>query len=167
MKQLSIISFGSPSQEEIDQFERRTAARAIVFDADKNIAMLFVSKEGYHKLPGGGVDEGESLQDALHRECMEEIGCSIKIEREVGSIVEYRTQWNLHQESFCWIAKLVGGKGLPHLTEEEIAAGFFVEWMPLARAIDLISNEKPIVYEGTFIAKRDLLFLQEAARLLS
>ena len=37
----------------------REASRAILFDENDLIPLLFVSKYNYHKLPGGGIDEGE------------------------------------------------------------------------------------------------------------
>ncbi len=40
-------------------------------------------------MPGGGVDSGESLHDALHREMKEEVGWRIEIGREVGSAAEF------------------------------------------------------------------------------
>ena len=39
--------------------ERKTG-RAIIFDDAKNVALLHVTKKHYHKLPGGGVEEGEN-----------------------------------------------------------------------------------------------------------
>ena len=76
-------------------------------------------KLNYYKLPGGGVEEGEDLQIALKRECKEEIGCNVEIIREVGQINEYRKMFNIKQISFCFLAKVVGGKGEPELTEGE------------------------------------------------
>src|SRR5450830_1921296 len=78
-------------------YRERRASRAVVFDRDGNIALLDVSKRGYHKLPGGGIDEGEDILAALNRETMEEIGCTIGNIRELGIIEEYRNNYELHQ----------------------------------------------------------------------
>ncbi len=39
---------------------------------------------------GRGIEEGEDNIEALKRECMEEIGCTITNVRELGVIEEYR-----------------------------------------------------------------------------
>jgi len=59
----------------------RNAARALIV-RDNNILLL--RKEGYaegerYALPGGGQDLGETLEQALIRECFEEIGTRVQI----------------------------------------------------------------------------------------
>ena len=55
------------------QFVERIAARAVVFDAHNNVALLHATNKGYHKLPGGGVEAGESVEEVLAREMAEEM----------------------------------------------------------------------------------------------
>ncbi|MEO8862807.1 MAG: NUDIX domain-containing protein [Candidatus Saccharimonadales bacterium] len=57
-------------------FRERRAARAVLLDDNAQVHMLNVSKHGYHKLPGGGIEAGEDILSALERELMEEVGCS-------------------------------------------------------------------------------------------
>jgi ADP-ribose pyrophosphatase YjhB (NUDIX family) len=59
----------------------RNAARALILQDDN---ILLLRKDGYEKgerfaLPGGGQDLGETLEQALHRECLEEIGTRVEI----------------------------------------------------------------------------------------
>lgn len=146
-------------------YKERRASRAIVFDRDGKVALLDVTKHGYHKLPGGGIDEGEDIKMALHREVQEEIGCSIENISELGIIEEYRNNYELHQTSYCFLADLVGEKGTPNLEEGEAADGFKPVWMNLEDAIKTLESEKGVKYGEKFMCLRDLTFLQEAAKL--
>lgn len=61
--------------------EIRNAARALIVRQEK---ILLLRKEGGGRgkrfaLPGGAQDPGETLKEALNRECMEEIGTSVDI----------------------------------------------------------------------------------------
>lgn len=67
-----------------DKFEIREAARAVVFDENNFMPLLFVSKHNYHKLPGGGIEKGENKMQGLEREFLEETGCEIEVDREIG-----------------------------------------------------------------------------------
>ncbi len=149
-------------EEEMAALPLRQAARAIVFDQKEQVALLHVTKKGYYKLPGGGVEAGEDLVSALKRECLEEIGCEIEVGRQIGMIVEYRKKLGVRQESYCYVAKVRGEKGEPTLTPSEIEEGFETIWAPIEKAIELIERGTQVKdYLGKFIVKRDLIFLKE------
>ena len=124
---------------DLSNIEIREAVRVVLLDEQGLVPLLFVSKYNYHKLPGGGVDAGEDKFEALERECLEEVGCKIELEGEIGKIVE---------------------KGEPDFTEKELSQGFQVVWMSLEQAIEVIASDKPTSYDGGFIQKRDLEFLR-------
>lgn len=119
MKLIRTIQFKDLGIEEVDKFEVRRAARAVVFDNDKNIGILYVSKYNYHKLPGGGLEDSETIEEALKRECLEEIGCSVEIIGELGEIIEYRDKWSLKQHSYCYLANIVREKKPPILLKRK------------------------------------------------
>ncbi len=124
--------------------QERRAARAIVFDADKKVALLHVSKKHFHKLPGGGVEAGESVEEALRREVSEEIGCEIQNIRELGIVEEFRGKFSLHQLSHCFIADISGEKGIARLEPDEIEDGFGTVWMDPSQAIATLESEAPV-----------------------
>lgn len=149
-------------------YHERVSARAIVSDTDGKIALFYSALKGFHKLPGGGVEEGESIESALVREVMEEIGCRIEDAREFGIVEEYRNKIGLHQVSHCFTAKLAGEKGMPSPDDGEIAEGFHPIWVGLSEAVILVAEEAATVrptYKENFILARELAFLEEAARI--
>jgi 8-oxo-dGTP pyrophosphatase MutT (NUDIX family) len=159
------VQYQSEPQEGRIAYNLRKAARAVLFDKEGKIAILHVRKHGTYKLPGGGIDEGESYDDGLAREIMEETGCTARVEKEVGMTIEYRDQWKLLQFSFCYTAHVLT-HGEPNFTDEEIADGFELIWVDLGDAIELIENAKPTDYDAKFMRYRDLILLKKAKEIL-
>jgi 8-oxo-dGTP pyrophosphatase MutT (NUDIX family) len=167
MKKIAIINPEKVTDTEAKKYSTRIAVRAIVFDENKLVALLDVSKEKYYKLPGGGVDKLEGFHEALKRECLEEIGSNIEVITEIGSIVEYRKIFNLKQTSYCYIAKLKGKKGKPNFTKEETEKGFKPIWLPYEKALTIMSKNKTTSFEGSaYIVSRDTIFFKEAKKYL-
>lgn len=58
----------------------RMSSHAVITDSEGRVLML---KATYGNLnwgfPGGALDPGETVHEALHRECMEELGCEVRI----------------------------------------------------------------------------------------
>ena len=168
MEQLRLINPEQTSEEEVKSYLVRKATRAVVFDKDKNVALIHVSKFGYYKLPGGGVEKGEDIKTALRRECEEEIGCEIEIVGEIGSIVEYRKIFNITQISYCYLVKVNGEKGAPNFDEGETEEGFKEVWLPYDKALETITQNTTQDFEGSvYIVPRDIIFLKEAKKYLS
>ena len=147
-------------------YEERKEARAVIFDKDRKIALLHVTKKHYHKLPGGEIESGESIEAAVRREVLEETGCTIDKLRELAMIEEYRNKLQLHQTSYCFLADVAGEKGGQRLEAGEIADGHEPEWLGIKDAINMLEGESGVEdYEGKFIRMRDLAFLKAAAGL--
>jgi len=146
----------------------RHAARAVLLDEHNRIVLLRVGKHGYHKLPGGGVDAGESLAAALAREVQEEVGCALTTKAEIGRTDEYWELYKQFQQSFCFLANTQGELGHPDFTDEEKREGFALVWADsIEEAIDLLERDRPDDQAGRLIQKRDLLFMKTAHTLLA
>ena len=53
---------------------RRDSARAIIRVSDDKLALVYATKLGYYKFPGGGIKPDEDIVAALIREVQEEVG---------------------------------------------------------------------------------------------
>jgi 8-oxo-dGTP diphosphatase len=157
---------GKSAGKKEGKYTKRIAARAIILDLNNNIALLSVSKNNYHKLPGGGLEGRENIEEALKREIKEEVGCEIEILEEVGEIIEYKDKDKQKQTSYCYLARLKGEKGKPNFMKEEIERGFILLWIPLKKAIDLMRKDSSKQYDSKFIKLRDYNFLLEAKKLV-
>ncbi|MBA3732792.1 NUDIX domain-containing protein [Patescibacteria group bacterium] len=167
MQHLKLINHENVTEEVANGYRKREAVRAIVFDKDNLVGILHATKNDYYKLPGGGIDSGEDQIDALKRECLEEIGSNVDVGKEIGLIVEYRSQQNLKQISYCYLAKVVGEKKTPELTDNEISEGFVQVWLPFEEAKKKLSESPMNVYEATYMVTRDSTFINEAGKILT
>lgn len=165
---LLVLNPEQAPEEEVLQWPVRDAARAVVIDDTHNMALLHVSRDGYYKLPGGGVDEGEDTETALHRECIEEIGRDVEIVAELGIVTEYRKFLSLKQVSHCYLARAVGSTAAPQFTEHEKERGFLPPlWVPLDEAERLLSTCTPLSKEGKeYIVPRDIAIVSAARKYL-
>lgn len=86
------------------------AVDAIVL-LDNNIALIRRKNppfEGYYALPGGFVERGETVEQALIREVKEETGLDIRIVKLVGAYSETDRDPRGYVISLCYLAEASG-----------------------------------------------------------
>lgn len=140
----------------------RIAVHAVLFDDDNHIALSYRRKQDLHTLPGGSAEPGEDLHTALQRKVWEKTGCRCEITEALGRMVENRCGEDFTQERCYYIARVVGGKGAPPLTDEAIAEDTTVVWVPPEQALRIISEKPPDHYRRKFLQRRDVSALTEA-----
>ena len=118
---------------------RRPSVRGIIV-REGNIAMVHSLRDDYYKLPGGGIDAGETHAETLVREVREEAGLCVIPEsiRPYGFV--RRTQKGkvediFIQENFYYFCE-TDGKTVPQsLDAYEAEERFTPEWVTPAQAI--------------------------------
>lgn len=96
------------------KFAGRTAV-AIVEFADRRILLIkrrTVPFKGYWALPGGRVETGESVEEAVVREVKEETGLDIEIIRKIGEYREkgFKDGVEYDYTPACFLTKPIGGE---------------------------------------------------------
>jgi len=67
----------------------RNAVRAVIINKN-NLLMAHLEKTNVYKFPGGGKNDNETIEEALKREVLEEVGYNVKnIYEKIGKIIEY------------------------------------------------------------------------------
>lgn len=145
-------------------FKRRNAARTLLFDEDGYIALCHVDKGNYHKLPGGGIEVGEDIEEGLRREVIEEAGCVIKNIHDIGFSEEFRSRFSQLQISFMHRAEVSGEKGIPQYDEGEQSLGFSLKWVKPEEGFKQLQEDaqKAQAYEIKFMTMRDSKLLEIA-----
>jgi len=165
MKLLAEISdrtLGLGSEELLfSRYELRKSARAILLNTDGAMAVQHLTKRGFHKLPGGGVDVGESVEDALVREVREEVGCACSVGDLVGVVVEYRNKASLLHISYCYTSTVEGEVGEPTYEQAELDDGQETMWLSPKEALAALEADNPEIYKARFILAREVAFVRE------
>ena len=160
--QLFVINPDNLTEEDVRGYARRIAARGVVLDGDGRVGVLYSTTDKYIKLAGGGVDEGETHEEAFRREIREELGCEITHVNELCVDEERRKEKELLQFSYCFSARVVGEKGVPSLTETELARGMEVRWLTPEEAYsDLSTAMKDHKEHLRFMRTRDAYILKQ------
>ena len=165
METLAIFNRENVTEEELKTFRTRRAIRGVIFDRGNNIALLHQTEKGWYAIPGGGVEDGETFEQGIIRECKEEIGCDIEIVENLGTTLEYRKSRNSINESQGFIASVVGDKGSP-IADDETSDSDII-WVSMAEAVRFMENT-PIQEEfyDQYCIERDLAFLKKAQELI-
>ena len=106
------------------------SATAIIFDKTREKVLLTQrSDNGRWCLPGGGMNPGESAEEACMRELMEETGLDVRVTRLVGIytnpdlVIEYADGKRWQPVAMTFEAEAVGGK--LRLSDETTDYGYF------------------------------------------
>jgi 8-oxo-dGTP diphosphatase len=90
------------------------------------------------QLPGGGIDPGESVLPALHREVYEETGWRIARPRRLGAFrrFTFMPEYGIWAEKLCtiYIARPARALGPPS------EPGHTAVWMPVQEAAERLGN---------------------------
>lgn len=144
----------------LSQAKPRLTARALVLNPQGLCAVMYAAKFGIYSLPGGGVEDGESVEEALLREIAEETGCQVDAFEPLGYVEENRAHADYTQLSHYYIVRTSDRALHPQLTEAEVAGGTRALWCTPEEAFRRISTpifDRP---QGKFLQARDAAALR-------
>lgn len=114
----------------------RKSARGIVIK-DNKILLVKNTTQDIYMLPGGGLEDGETLEECCVRELLEETGYICKVVKATCEVEE-------NFENICFLGRYficeIIGTGEKNLTEQEKEVNCVVEWTELNEAIEMFAG---------------------------
>lgn len=132
----------------VGEYTVRPTVKAIVVDSQNNIAIL--KARGHYLLPGGGIENGENKIDAIKREIMEELGCTIENIKEFTASNQYRNKSMKHYEVFFFEGKVLADKGMPTTVQEDEKNKLEIFWYDKDTILGLLKSQINTVDESEY-----------------
>ncbi len=114
----------------------REAGRGIVVE-DNKILLTHELNTGVYMSPGGGLEDGETLEECCVRELREEAGVEVKTARQILRINEYCPEC-MYVSNYFICEKI--GECNQSLTEIEKAHGAVPEWVEIEKALEIFGE---------------------------
>lgn len=143
----------------------RPTVRAIILQGEQ-ILLVYTKRYDDFSLPGGGIDAGESNEQALARELREEIGATqFSITNPFGIYDEYRHDHKVpgkiwYIQSHYYVCELLAPLAEATPEDYEIRSGLEARWVTLDDAIAHNMNTSRSANAGMSL-KRELEVLQQ------
>jgi 8-oxo-dGTP pyrophosphatase MutT (NUDIX family) len=133
------------SFETIRQFARaytyppervRVGCRGLVVK-DNKVLVSYEERTGFYMSPGGGLEEGETLEECVARELQEETGFKVKPLKAFLKVKEYA--YEVLWENNYFICE-IEGECERNLTESEKYNKVAAKWVEIDKAIEIFGN---------------------------
>ena len=150
----------------------RQIVRAIVLDDEGYFYFVRVDRDDDFgravciETAGGGVEDGENLEIAIHRELEEELGASVEVLCKIGVVSDYYNLIHRHNINNYYLCRALSF-GDTHMTEDEIHS-FHLSTLKLTYEEAVAEYERcrqtPL---GRIICNRELPILKRAKEIIN
>lgn len=104
----------------------RPRAGALIIKNDSLLTYFFQGEQRYWRIPGGGMEAGETPEQTARRELREEIGLNIALRQRLGPyFLSNKNHWYFLAEA--------EGQGLPEENASGLEDACIVNWLPLEK----------------------------------
>ena len=115
----------------------RHACRGLIFKDDK-ILLSYEEKKDVYMIPGGGVENNESLSDCCKREVFEETGVVCTPVVNYLEIEElFDTMRHINHYFACEVIEETEQR---NLTQRELEVGLILVWIPIKEALNIFGK---------------------------
>lgn len=107
-------------------YRLRKGAYAVLFRDSSKCELGLIQSSGHYFLPGGGIEEGETPEECLRREALEEIGYAIQINQYLGEAKQFFISQKgvpLLSDGYFYTARLLQN------VQQSIENDHFLKWV--------------------------------------
>lgn len=143
------------------------ASKAVFVDETGRVALMYMSRINCFKLPGGGIEKGETEAEALVRELREETGRGSNVVCKIGEVTEHKNRKHYCQKTAAFIAYATQERFRPSLSPSELRLGFRLRFMSPQAAVRILQDDSLDTtdeYGKKFMFCRDLSILRYAVK---
>lgn len=156
-KNLGFLNPDNLSHNLVENLPHKYAARAIIVTNDKKIVLIDVVNKNIHNIVGGQIEDNETIEDGLKRECLEESGYNVSIIKKIGYTELWREKYISF--SFCFLVKAIGDPIDLSITKEEEEEGHKICKYDYDDALNILRSE--LEKTRDISVQRSLLYLND------
>ena len=144
----------------------REIARAILLDENNKVCLEYILDDDgfghrdYYETPGGGMKDNETFEEALSRECSEEVGYECEIIAHLAEVKDYYNLIYRENHNHFFLARRTKKTEI-HQEEDEKRRVKGIIWVDIDEAIDLYKNMQDELV-GKLVKQRELPILELA-----
>ncbi len=144
----------------------REIARAILINEENKVCLEYIYDDDmfghrdYYETPGGGMKDDETFEEALSRECSEEVGYECEIISHLGDVKDYYNLINRENHNHYFLARTTK-KTYIHQEPDEVQRVKGIIWVDIDEAISLYENMQNVLV-GKLVKQRELPILKLA-----
>jgi 8-oxo-dGTP pyrophosphatase MutT (NUDIX family) len=168
MKILGYLSDDQYPSSEISHV--RFTARAIVTHKDQFGFLAIRGEDDFGirdhiETIGGGIETGESAEDTIKRECLEEAGLEVEVKDFLGVVVDHYNFIQRQTVSYFFLADVINVDHPTNRTELEKTLMHEVLWLSEEESFKML--DMPVGKIGNLIHRRDKTAFLEALRVFN
>jgi ADP-ribose pyrophosphatase YjhB (NUDIX family) len=155
----------------VEAWSDRRTVKIVLQNERGEIALITNPIHNCHLLPGGGIEDGESVHQAADRECREEANRAIKQPVDIGIVEEFRARDGKHYITYGVAALADASTNEDARTGNEKDLGLKVNWYPLDDVLKIFADQnrrlsagKIEFYNTGFNIVRDETIVAEAMK---
>lgn len=158
--ELNLFEVPKDTDSDIADLPIRYSARTVLIDENNHFILSHSSHHGVHSVPGGGIENHETIDEATVRECKEETGYDIEFITKLGYFKFYGEKYILI--SFSYLARAIGVQEELNLMDDEKALGLSARCYPYEEAIQVLEGD--VARTGNHYSARSILLIKEAKK---